>query len=147
MSRTVADGGSYGLHQFFGAEGDVGDSRTQVMMTVLAAYLDEMGVERRFLDLAATTAPDRMTRLSPATARELNVDNQEPPRGTWRLAATEQGQLIASVTQQAAGRDALVVLELRREDRRLLGSLRYLIRQGLLSEEELEREFTVRGVP
>lgn len=147
VSRAVAEGGSYGLHQFYGAEGDVGDSRTQVMMTALAAYLDEMGVERRFLDLAATTSPDRVTRLSPATARELNVDNQEPPQGSWRLAATDQGQLVASVTQQAAGRDALLMLELRREDRRLAGTLRYRIRQNLVPEQELEQEFTVRGVP
>jgi hypothetical protein len=147
VSRSVAEGGSYGLHQFYGAEGDVGDSRTQVMMAELAAYLDEMGVERRFLDLAATTAPETITRLSPGTARQLNVDNQEPPRGAWRIAATDQGQVVASVTQQAAGRDALVVMELRREDRRLVGSLRYRIRQGWLSEEELAEEFTVRGVP
>lgn len=147
VSRTVADGGYYGLHQFFGAEGEVGDSRTQVMMATLAAYLDEMGVERRFLDLAATTSPDRVTRLSPGVAREMNVDNQEPPRGQWSLAATEQGQLVASVTQPVAGREAVVVLELRREDRRLAGSVRYRIRQGWLSDEELAREFTVRGVP
>jgi hypothetical protein len=147
VSRSVAEGGYYGLHQFYGAEGEVGDSRTQVMMATLAAYLDEMGVERRFLDLAATTSPDRVTRLSPGVARELNVDNQEPPRGHWSLAATEHGQLVASVTQRVAGRDAVVILELRREDRRLAGTVRYRIRQRWLAEDELDREFTVRGVP
>lgn len=146
ISRTVAEGGHYGLHQFYGAQGDVGDSRTQVMMATLAAYLDAMGVERRFLDLAATTSPDRVMRLSPGAARELNVDNQEPPRGQWNLAATDQGQLVASVTQRVAGRDAVVILELRREDRRLAGVVRYRIRQGWLAEDELAREFTVRGV-
>jgi len=39
------------------------------------------------------------------------------------------------------------VMELRREDRRLVGNLRYRIRQSLLSEQELDQEFTVRGVP
>jgi hypothetical protein len=147
VSRTLGEPGRLGLHQFAGSTGNIGDSGTQFMMTELAAYLDEMGVDRRFQDFAATTTPEKIKILPLAQARELNVDNQDPPKAAWRLEATGDGGLVASLSQRVAGQDAEFVMQVLREDRRLAGRIRYRVRQTRLSPEDLAEEFTVRGGP
>jgi hypothetical protein len=147
VSRSIGPQGKYGLHQFSGAAGEIGDARTQLMMATLAKYLDEMGVDRRFLDFAATTTPEKIKVLPLALARELNVDNQEPPKVGWRIEANADGALVATLSQGVAGRDASFAMQVLREDRRLVGKIRYRVRQTRLPAEDLVEEFTVRGGP
>ena len=147
VSRSLGENGLLGLHQFFSREGDIGDSPTQVMMTVLGGYLDQMGVDRRFLDFAATTVPDQIKPLSPAQARELNVDNQNPSRDPWRLEAGPGGELVASVSQRVSGRGAEFMLRIWSSGRGLAGEARWRPGQVRMGEAELTEEFTVRGSP
>jgi len=147
VSRSLGEKGLLGLHQFFSRDGDIGDSPTQVMMTVLGGYLDQMGVDRRFLDFAATTVPDQIKALPLALARELNVDNQAPARDPWRLEAGPGGELVASVSQRVPGRGAEFVLRLWSSGRSLNGEARWRPGQIRMGEAELTEEFTVRGSP
>ncbi len=147
VSRSLGENALFGLHQFFARDGDIGDSPTQIMMAMLGAYLDEMGVDRRFLDFAATTVPDQIKSLPPPLARDFNVDNQRPPQSPWGLEAGPNGDLIASVAQRVPGRDAEFLLRVWSSGRRLAGEARWRARQDRLSEAELTEEFTVRGSP
>jgi hypothetical protein len=147
VSRSLGENALFGLHQFFARDGDIGDSPTQIMMAMLGAYLDEMGVDRRFLDFAATTVPDQVKPLPRPLARDFNVDNQHPPQDPWRLEAGPGGDLVASVAQRVPGRDAEFLLRVWSSGKRLAGEARWRARQDRLSETELTEEFTVRGSP
>lgn len=78
VSREVSEGGKYGVHQFAGSRKDTGEGSAQVTSTVLANYLDDMGVDRRLLDIASLTRPTAVQLIKPSLARELNVDNTAP---------------------------------------------------------------------
>jgi len=147
VSRSLGENALFGLHQFFAKDGDIGDSPTQIMMAMLGSYLDEMGVDRRFLDFAATTVPDQIKPLPRSLARDLNVDNQHPPQSPWRLEAGAAGDLVASVAQRVPGSDAEFMLRVWSGGRRLAGEARWRARQGRISESELAEEFSVRGSP
>jgi hypothetical protein len=91
--------GRIGVHQFYSQGGNVGDSATQVTVTVIAKYIDEMGVDRGFLDIASLTPPQNMHWLTAEQQIRLRVDNTKTEPVEWRLTAGADGTPIAQVTQ------------------------------------------------
>ncbi len=141
VSRELGAGGQYGVHQFSGRVKDVGQSAAQMATAALAQYLDDMGVDRRLLDLASVTAPESVQRISVQLARELNVDNTDPPKRAWELKPDEQGNLSLLVTQRQPGRDAVTFLAFRRNADHILATVIYRIRQNFRSFREMNEIF------
>jgi len=95
LARRLSPGSRYGLHQFRGAETELSASTAQQLSTVLAKYLDGMGVDRRVLDIAQMTTSDKVTILSMAQARQYQVDNAGlSPYPRWRLEVMPDGKLL-----------------------------------------------------
>jgi hypothetical protein len=107
--REVEDDARFGVHQFSAEHGVIGDSATQAAMTVLALYFEQMGVDRRLLDLASATPPGRMYWLKASDARELRVDTTRAPLAAWRIEADDQGVPSVRVRQELDGGRELVL--------------------------------------
>lgn len=123
--RNVEDGGRFGVHRFRGSAKDRGEAVAQVTTTVLSAYLDEMGVDRQFLDLASLTPANQIRLLTPQEARLLNVDNTDQPLSAWRLEADAHGRLALVTAQKQAFRDGTVVLAVYRVGDAMAATLWY----------------------
>lgn len=96
VTRYLPPNARYGLHQFRSIDKEIKAGEAQKLNAVMAQYLDSMGVDRRLLDYAQLTAPNKMMILSQAQARQLRVDNLgQSPFGRWRLEATENERLVA----------------------------------------------------
>lgn len=108
VKRTVESSGKFGIHQFRGATKDTGESSTQVIMTALSNYLEEMGIDRTFLDVASLADSSKLHIVTQAEAQRLNVDNTNPPKSRWRLESDSHGRLILVTTQHQAKRDGVV---------------------------------------
>lgn len=78
--------GRIGVHQF-AAAGDrqIGDGVTQITMTILARYVDDMGVDRTFIDIASLTPPSSIFWLSSEQQQRLRVDNNFLESPGWQL--------------------------------------------------------------
>jgi len=110
-ARAMEPGARLGVHQFYGAEGNIGDGATQVTMTRLAMYVEEMGVDRRLLDFASSAGPNGMYWIEDRLARELRIDNTRPLLADWRIDADSQG-VPSVVVRQAVGPNRELVLVL-----------------------------------
>ena len=109
LTRSVQAGARVGIHQFSAANGNIGDSATQVTVVVLATYLEEMGVQRTLLDRASLVSPASMLWLSESDARLHGLDNTGPAQTPWKIVATPQGDAILEVVQPVSqGRDILL---------------------------------------
>lgn len=75
VHRHIAEGSRLGVHQFRSAQGDAGESMTQIAMVLLAAYLEQMGVSRTLLDAAALVPPNKLYMLTLEEAQHLRMDN------------------------------------------------------------------------
>ena len=115
-TRVLDTAGQLGVHQFSGATKDVGESAAQSGVAVLSQYVDEMGVDRGLLDLAASAPPDSIRLIPQHVAYSLNVDNTKPPLVPWKIEADDDGHLRVEATQRHAGRDAVTSLLFYRTD-------------------------------
>lgn len=109
VSRSVDKGARFGVHQFRKAGGDAGDSVTQTVMTDLAIYVEDMGVDRRMVDLASTAAPDDMLWLPDSVIRDLRIDNTQAPLAAWTIKSNKDGQPSLLVRQQVAYNRSVVI--------------------------------------
>ena len=142
VSRELGKRGTLGVHQFRGERGDSGESSAQIAVAALATYVDQMGADRRLLDLAASASPNQIRVLSTREARDLNVDNTVPPRAHWRLEADSTGQLFLVASQRQARRDGVVSFMLTRSGTAVRAVLSYRIRQSFRSEADLREMFS-----
>jgi hypothetical protein len=110
-------------------------------MTILSAYLDEMGVDRQLLDLASLTPSEKLRSLSLPVARRLLVDNTAPELAPWTIDTTPNGKLYAYVVQRQPRRDATVSFLLARSDSGLVGTIFYKIKQKFRSADEIDAVF------
>lgn len=108
-SRSMAPDARYGVHQFYAASGNIGDSAAQLTMTALAFYVEEMGVDRRLLDFATSAGPSSMRWLDERLARELRIDNTRPLLAEWRINADKNGLPSLSVHQSVAPNRELIL--------------------------------------
>lgn len=95
VARSSEDDGVLGVHQFYGAARDLGQSAAQATTVVLADYLRSMGVDRSLLDMASLIEPTTMRTLTRQEARYVNLDNASPSQTTWKLDAAAGGALAA----------------------------------------------------
>jgi hypothetical protein len=98
--RTISAGARIGMHQFAGADRELGQRRTQLAMTTLAQFLERNGVGRQLLDIAAY-APNWMMRY--LTAQEISgtrLDNTAQVYENWKLAAWSDGSVYAHIEQR-----------------------------------------------
>lgn len=149
VDRSVEVDGALGLHQFRGVDGDGGEGRAQVAMTAIAAYLDEMDVDRRLLDIAGLTPSNRLYQLSVEEAQDLNVDNVSPPPfSPWTIDADSNGRLYAMVSQaQSRGGTGTVALGLVRRGQEYICLMRYTRTDGDLATKEANLAFGEAGCP
>lgn len=103
VNRFVEEKSRYGVHQFFGAQGNLGDSPTQVTVVVIAAYLNEMGISRTLLDVASIVPPKEMYWLTSQELREVGVDNMNTAMSKWKLDALNDGTVVATISQVKPG--------------------------------------------
>lgn len=141
VAREIGDGGLYGVHRFYSGGRPLGDATTQVAMTVLAAYLDEMGVDRRLLDYASLTPSERLSTLPREVARRLSVDNTEPELSGWQLDTSRDGALYVYVAQRQPRHDATVTFAITRAGESFAGTIVYNINQKFRPAEDLDNIF------
>lgn len=144
VTREVGEKGKLGVHQFRGARGDSGEASAQVTVATLSTYVDQMGGDRRILDLAALAKPNQLQLLSRDDARHFNLDNTEPPKAAWRLEADSTGRLFLIVSQRQARRDGTLSLMIFRGASAFRAVLLYQFRQEFRSGAELEQMFSGR---
>ena len=93
--RRLPAGSTYGIHQFRGNETELSSDSVQKITTVLAKYLDAMGIDRRLLDSAQMTTSDKVAVLSLAQAQLYKVDNTgQSAYPRWRIEALPDGKLL-----------------------------------------------------
>jgi len=107
--REMTPDARYGVHQFYSVSGNIGDSATQLTMTALALYVEEMGVDRRLLDFATSAGPSSMFWLDDRLARELRIDNTRPLLEEWRINADRHGLPSLSVHQSVSPSRELIL--------------------------------------
>jgi hypothetical protein len=141
VTREIGDGNRYGVHQFYGGKGALGEGPAQVTITILANYLDEMGVDRKLLDIASLTSPSGLQVIPVNLARALNVDNTDPPKSEWAIKADINGELFIATAQSHAWHDAVTRFIITRERSVIKGTLFNSIRQKFRSVMEMDEVF------
>ena len=99
VNRSIGPGARLGVHQFSAKQGSIGDSTSQVTVVVLATYLEEMGTDRRLLDLASLTPATSIYWVSQEAARRVQIDNTKPLLAGWSLGSTPTGDGVLETTQ------------------------------------------------
>lgn len=143
-TRSIGERGLLGIHQFSGLVGKNYSADTQITMTLLANYLDEMGVDRQLLDVASFTPLEEMLLLPQEIARALNVDNTDPPKSKWQIDVTENGSVFAFVKQRQPRKNGLLTMVIRPQESLLIALVVYQLHQCqcFRSEKEMERSFS-----
>lgn len=106
----MANGGHYGVHQFFNEEAltkpqmkafnAIHLSEEQIISGIILQYLLEMGIDPGLLSLASGIAPWEDVRiLSDDELRALKIDNTEPLPERWFIEPWHNG-IIAIIRQQ-----------------------------------------------
>jgi hypothetical protein len=133
VRRTVAEGGRFGVHQFASRAGNIGDSATQTTLVVLSRYVEDMGLDRRIVDIASVVPPDKMYWLSSAQMRTLKVDSIGGALVRWEIGARADGLPFLRVRQPLSpGREATLVLTV--VDGRLVVAAGLAMRRSLLPD-------------
>lgn len=118
VNRRIAHGAIVGVHQFFGASKDIGQSNTQQVMSELARYLDSMGVRRELLDAASAPGPSQVQVLSETDLVHYRLKTSEiDATKVWssrRHRWSSDHQLEAWSYRPSVGAEATVFVSVRR---------------------------------
>lgn len=98
-TRTVATVGKLGLHQFR-STATTDEASTQITMAVLGKYLDDMGIRRKVLDIAALTLPEKIRIINVKEAEALNIISNDVEKGEWTLRNLDDGSLFLTLSQK-----------------------------------------------
>jgi hypothetical protein len=98
--RGIAQGAKLGVHQFTSSTGSMSGRASQVAVTALAAYVIEMGVDRRMIDLASVTSSNDILWIDASKARELRIDNTVAPLNEWKVTVDQVGIPTVQVLQE-----------------------------------------------
>jgi hypothetical protein len=147
--RELTDHGLLGVHQFRTLGGDAGEGAAQLTVAILAEYLSEMGIDRKVLDLASLTEPARITPISLTLARELSLDNTDPPKSKWELRAQTSGTLTLRTVQRQARNDASIVVVFLRQGQHvgIAATLSYHLQQNPRTAKLLDEAIGVFRAP
>lgn len=95
LTRSLPANSRLGLHQFRGLDNSISTEDTQKLSTILARYIDAMGIDRRILDIAQMTSANQVAVLTPEQIKQFKIDNLgQSPYPRWRLETTPQGQIL-----------------------------------------------------
>lgn len=116
ISRTVPDGSRVGVHQVFDAremrtelgtgKGDV--SRTQALVGLLAAYVNQMGADGSLVFLASSTGPTGIHWLSRGELVKSKFVTSDEAIGEWRI-LPDGRRLRATSVYVLAGKPPVLV--------------------------------------
>lgn len=137
-SRSITPNAHFGVHQFYSTNGNLGDSVTQVKMTELALYIEEMGVDRRLLDFATSAGPNSMRWLGDREVRELRIDNTRPLPAEWRINADTNGVPSLSVRQWIAP-DRELILSMQNGSRAVIVTVLVIITKDAQGQDSRSR--------
>jgi hypothetical protein len=114
ISRRVAEGAPFGIHQFYDpaavsryakkvtTEQDIADMRAA--QGALVSYVRSMGADPTFVELASQTQPlDKVHLLTSQDLASLGIDNSQVSAGGWNTETWSQG-LTAHVRQPQFGK-------------------------------------------
>jgi hypothetical protein len=118
-----------------------------VTLAILAKYIDEMGVDRRLLDIASLTPSKNMQTITQKIAQELNIDNTNPPLTDWKIDVTQSGKLYGIVTQLVPRKNAIVSIVLTKKGAQFVGTVWFSIKQRFRSVDDLEEIFSTAQIP
>jgi hypothetical protein len=99
-TRAIEDGAMFGVHQFSSATGSMDESASQVTVATLAAYVTEMGVDRRMIDVASITSSKDIFWINTSDARKLHIDNTIAPLNDWEVTVDKAGVPTVQVLQE-----------------------------------------------
>jgi hypothetical protein len=142
VNRHVGLQGKYGVHQFRSTTTDGGEAAAQLTVAVLGAYIDNMGVDRKLLDLASTTASGKIQLVSKHDAQSLGVDNQIDKKSIWKIHAGKNGDLIVFSRQRQSARDAITSLIITKTRGKYFLTLEYKTNQKFRNERDVQDAFT-----
>lgn len=88
-----------------------GETHAKEILGALGRYIESMGVDRRTTDFMLLAKGDAFQRIPLPTAKQLSIDNQSNNAlSAWRLQATDNGSLLALVTEKQAKGNAIIAL-------------------------------------
>lgn len=127
VSREIDWGnGFYGIHQFYSdgyAPIDEGD--TQVILSSLAIFLDNMGVDRKLLDFASFTKKDDIFLLSKKLAKKFQVDNSGEEYTGWKVDVNQNGELSVCSSAKQEDNDSFTMMCFIKSDHQLMANIIY----------------------
>lgn len=95
----------------------VTEKSNEKTISFLGSYLDQMGVDRKFIDILLTARAGQITTIDLDTARQLTIDNRgRSALANWRLQATTKGDLVSTVTERQRSGNHYITLGLARVD-------------------------------
>jgi hypothetical protein len=113
VNRTIGEFAEIGVHQFTVAYGALGDySSAQITQTLIALYLDEMGISRTLLDTASLVPPSSIQWLTLSEAREQLLDNMSPVATAWSLDTNADGLVFATSSVVKPGARSRVLVSI-----------------------------------
>jgi hypothetical protein len=146
--RQIGKTGLYGIHQFKSVLGNSSESNVQVTMTVLANYLDEMGINRKMLDLASVTPSSDIETVSAELAGTLNIDNTTPILSEWQIDVNKAGKIFGYLKQTLSGRDDEIAFFLSKKGKSFIGSVYFIPRNKQWTSQYLNDVFSLStGLP
>ena len=121
VSRTLDPADIIGFHGLVLAKSTPDNSapdtpeldRAKQAMNAIGRYVESMGGDRRMVDFMLFAKGEKFQRIPFDTARQLGIDNQVAQTlNPWRLQATDNGALIALVSERQSRGSLLVTLAL-----------------------------------
>lgn len=89
--RYFPEGSAFGVHQFsFRNPSPEHIGRSQELSAKIAAYVADMGISSKFLEISSSTASTQINRLSGAQLQELGVVTGGQTEAEWSIQARNQ---------------------------------------------------------
>lgn len=130
--------GDYGIHQFH-SDGLINEGDAQIISSSLALFLDEMGINRKLLDLASFTKKDDILSLSKNLSKELRVENSGEDINNWSLKANQDGNLSICSTVKQEDNASFTTLCFLNIHNQLIANIIYLPAQKYVIHDVINR--------
>lgn len=126
--RELGPQAKLGVHQFYSKTNELNASTSQSISAMLSIYLDLMGIDKKTLQLALSTQPNKITLINKTQAQQLLIDNSQQPFQAWRLETTDKGQLAIMTSERQPNRPwtvTLVITKIQGQTRLLIQLLQH----------------------
>ncbi len=105
INRTLDPNDQFGVYALKPTTKTMNDAEYRQAISSLGLYVEQMGVDRRFVEQIAQAHGSNPQLINFNTAKLLNIDNNPRlPVAAWRMQALDDGLLIALIsTRQSSG--------------------------------------------